>query len=620
MSKIGIVKACNAKVLFLFILKQTYSCLLVLFLKVGPVIMLHHNHDLKTNKDVWKSLTSRRIFAMSENRHWVQGLICFLLLALGSLCYAQDISLDEPIISTNGVSVAEDKILKESPNLDYERELLAQHAQVVANYNENYGKLGQPKQPANKSEPCIIKSDILDSVLSPNSMVFWEGSCVNDQADGFGRVYVISSGRKTFEMLTNFHAEEPDYTTTYYTKNTKIDSRTVYFYGKTNRFQSSGILITQSRVDNDLLVGMQTVDKLNLITYQKETSKNSKYVLNIKDYGNFIHFIHDLIHTPYRSLAMSYRLTNRANGANLGYSFTGHNDGSLTGNYIDKNNNSVSANIPSDVLDHIINVNNDIDVNVEGTLKNVIESVPVVNAYKNVVCNESYQNPTCTKMKCKEICDLNTEITPDTPEVKELLLRLVDHHNNKPLIAYINKAKSLGTAEGLQNSYADHKDALIQDTSTIGTIENAYDSASDISQPLSMGSVNQNGMSFGNQVDADSAVRDQLYQAQGPSMVDDDEFTKQIHQEQKRAQIQNQQANKIRPIDPLSKEEQAQMRAQLQAKINKERALRKAQEAEERRHARELRQDIIEAQRADDRYNDPVPIIDYSQVDEGPMP
>ena len=79
---------------------------------------------------------------------------------------------------------------------------------------------------------------------------------------------------------------------------------------------------------------------------------------------------------------MSYRLTNRANGANLGYSFTGHNDGSLTGNYIDKNNNSVSANIPSDVLDHIINVNNDIDVNVEGTLKNVIESVPVVNAYK----------------------------------------------------------------------------------------------------------------------------------------------------------------------------------------------------------------------------------------------
>ena len=316
---------------------------------------------------------------------------------------------------------------------------------------------------------------------------------------------------------------------------------------------------------------------------------------------------------------MSYRLTNRANGANLGYSFTGHNDGSLTGNYIDKNNNSVSANIPSDVLDHIINVNNDIDVNVEGTLKNVIESVPVVNAYKNVVCNESYQNPTCTKMKCKEICDLNKEITPDTPEVKELLLRLVDHHNNKPLIAYINKAKSLGTAEGLQNSYADHKDALIQDTSTIGTIENAYDSGTDISQPLSMGTVNQNGMSFGNQVDADSAVRDQLYQAQGPSMVDD-EFTKQIRQEQKRAQIQNQQANKIRPIDPLSKEEQAQMRAQLQAKINKERALRKAQEAEERRHARELRQDIIEAQRADDRYNDPVPIIDYSQVDEGPMP
>lgn len=111
-------------------------------------------------------------------------------------------------------------------------------------------------------------------------------------------------------------------------------------------------------------------------------------------------------------------------------------------------------------------------------------------------------------------------------------------------------------------------------------------------------------------------MRDQLYQAQGPSMVDET-YQKQIRQEHKRAQTQfSKPNNKLTPIDPLSKEEQEQMRAQLQAKINRERAIRNAQEAEARKHARELRQDIIEAQRADDRYSDPSPMIDFSQVDE----
>lgn len=590
--------------------------------------MLHHNHTSKTHEAAWSSTSSKCNLSVSKKRQWARYFFTRLLakvatylsfLIYSAFAYGQETVFNDNIIGPDSSSIIEDQILKSSPHLDYERELIAQHGQVVTNYSENYSKISQIKQPANKSEPCIIKSDILDSVLSPNSIIFWEGSCSNEQADGFGRVYVISSGRKTFEMLTNFHAEEPQYTTTYYTKNTKIDSRTIYFYGKSNRFQSSGILITQSRMDNDLLVGMQSVDKVNLITYQKETSKNSKYVLNIKDYGNFVHFIHDLIHTPYRSLAMSYRLTNRSNGANLGYSFTGHNDGSLSGKYTDKDNNSVNANIPPEILDHIIYVNNDIDVNVEGTLKNVIEAVPVVNAYKNVVCNDSYNNPTCTKMKCKEICDLNTEITPDTPEVKELLLRLVDHHNNKPLTAYITKAKTLGTAQGLNNMYANDTDdafeteAFNADNSS-GTIRGAYDSSD--TQVQGLGTISPGGLSFGSQVDADNTVRDQLYQAQGPSMVDET-YQKQIRQEHKRSQTQfSKPNNKLTPIDPLSKEEQEQMRAQLQAKINRERAIRNAQEAEARKHARELRQDIIEAQRADDRYSDPSPMIDFSQVDE----
>ena len=175
-------------------------------------------------------------------------------------------------------------------------------------------------------------------------------------------------------------------------------------------------------------------------------------------------------------------------------------------------------------------------------------------------------------MKCKEICDLNTEITPDTPEVKELLLRLVDHHNNKPLTAYITKAKTLGTAQVLNNMYAnDTNDAFETEAfnadNSSGTIRGAYDSSD--TQVQGLGTISPGGLSFGSQVDADNTVRDQLYQAQGPSMVDET-YQKQIRQEHKRAQTQfSKPNNKLTPIDPLSKEEQEQMRAQLQAKINR---------------------------------------------------
>lgn len=113
------------------------------------------------------------------------------LLALNSpLVFAQD--------NDNLSSTEEDRV-KNNPNLNYELELLSQHAQIASNYNNNYNSLKQVKQPANKSEKCDLSSDLLDPILSSNSMVFWEGSCKNDQADGFGRVYIITSGlRQTY--------------------------------------------------------------------------------------------------------------------------------------------------------------------------------------------------------------------------------------------------------------------------------------------------------------------------------------------------------------------------------------------------------------------------------------
>lgn len=616
-----------------------FTCFLVLDMYLGIKLIKDKFKNLVfSSKDTQVIHHYQSSFIMSNK--YLNKLflgIVFSLLLSPNVIYAQD----------NTANIAN------NTNLSYEQELLDQHALIAANYNQNYNILRQVKQPANKTEKCDISSDLLDPILTTNSMVFWEGTCKNDQADGFGRVYIIASGRKVFEMLANFNSDNNDLTTAYYTKNTKIDSRTIYFYGKSNRFQSSGILITQSKVDNDLLVGMQTVDKVNLITYQKETSKNSKYVLNIKDYGNFVHFIHDLIHTPYRSLSMSYRLTNRATNSNYGYNFTGQTDGSIVGNYVDKQNQSVQSAVPVDVLDHVMDLNREIDINVEGALKNVIEAIPVVDAYKNVVCNESYQNPTCTKMRCKEICNLQTEITPDNTDVKELLLRLVDHHNSKPLVAYLNKAKTfMGTgnlnpdntntnkatqaAQNL-NGVKQPNDASPLEGGSGSTIEQAYDfsnfqnpnaleqssNASAPSSALNQESIRQGGLSFGDQINADSTVRGQLYEAKGPSMSHDF-YSEDSHLPQRQEPAKNHKdapnlaPNRLATADPLSQKDQEQAQKELQEKINKEKAIRQAQEAENKRFQEERRQEILELQRRGDRFNAMPPAIDYSQIEEEP--
>lgn len=556
----------------------------------------------------------RKIPSLVANNVLPKQLLLSLSLIASLLLPYEPVSGQE---NESGSYISEEKFVKDNPNLSYEIELLAQHAAIAANYNKNYDSLKQVKQPANKIEKCSISSDLLDPILSTNSMVFWEGTCKNNQAEGFGRVYIISSGRKVFEMLANFNSEDNNLTTTYYTKNTKIDSRTIYFYGKSNRYQSSGIFITQSKVDNDLLVGMQTVDKVNLVTYQKETSKNSKYVLNIKDYGNFVHFIHDLIHTPYRSLSMSYRLTNRTNNTNCGYSFTGQIDGSIVGNYVDQKNQSTQVAVPIDILEHVMNLNREIDINVEGALKNVIEAIPVVDAYKNVVCSESYQNPTCSKMRCKEICDLQNEIIPDHTGVKELLLRLVNHHNSKPLVAYLDKAKNLLASGNLNpdnkpqnneiasssnNASTEQQYRAPLDSSYGSTIEQAYsfsntqntnafsqeqalDAFTNDNSNMSTETIRQGGLSFGNQVDVDNTARSQLYEAKGPSLSQDN-YHKPAPSKDKddiRNQAPNLAPNRLERSDNLSQADQAKAQKELQEKINREKAIREAQAAEKKK-------------------------------------
>ncbi len=361
----------------------------------------------------------------------------------------------------NAPAVSPQSLLQNSKNLKYERKLHLQHAQLVERYRDNFAKLGSGKQPANKTEACLVSTDLLDGIGDDKSLIFWEGSCQNGLAEGFGRVYVVDSGRKTFELLGNFHSDEPQFTTIYYAKNTTVQSQTIYFYGKANSYQSSGITINSNHVSNDLVVSLQFVDKVNLVTYQKEISKNSKYVLNIEDFGNYVHLIHDLSNTPYSTLSMSYRLRDRSTNEQLGYSFTGLANGMLQGRYRDEQGNEHPVEVlPEDVLRHINRVNEYVDVNIESCIENVIKAVPVIDAYLQVICAPTYSDAVCERMKCKQMCEVGSTITPEDSAVKALLLRLVEHHNAHPLRAYL--AQAIDRSQMLARSQ--QQDAELQGT------------------------------------------------------------------------------------------------------------------------------------------------------------
>ena len=376
-----------------------------------------------------------------------------LLKAQSDQMDPQDTSDSSNVVRFGGNML--DSLVQTSKNLEYERKLRLQHNQLVERYHSNLNQPNNGKQPANKTEPCLVRTDLLDGIGTEKSLLFWEGSCLNGLAEGFGRVYLVDSGRKTFELLGNFHSDEPQFTTIYYAKNTTVQSQTIYFYGKANRYQSSGITINANHVDNDLLVSLQFIDKVNLVTYQKTISKNSKYVLNIEDFGNYVHFIHDLSNTPYSTLTMSYRLLDRSTNEQLGYSFTGLANGTLQGRYHDDQGTEHSADtIPEDVLTHVERVNEYVDINIESCIENVIKSVPVIDAYLQVICAPSYKDAVCDRMQCKQICQVGSTITPEDNTVKALLLQLVQHHNERPLRTYLAQAieNSMKLAQSKQKS------------------------------------------------------------------------------------------------------------------------------------------------------------------------
>lgn len=382
-------------------------------------------------------LESDSVFtAPSKATAAIAGVLVLSGIMVSTAAHAAD---DE---SKSQLMIGSSETLKNGPNLSDERELLIDHEAMVKTYTDNYVAMMKKKQPANKTEECMLSSDLLDLIIKPNSMVFWEGDCKGGRADGFGRAYVVTSGRIVFEMLANLHSDDPLYSTTYYTKNTSTDSYTQYYFGKSVPIQSAGVLITQTKINDDLTVGMQMTDKANLITYQKDTSLKSAYILNIKDYGNYAHFIHDLTDTPYRSLAMSYRMLHRKNNRNVGYEFTGMKTGVLEGKYVDREGNEKAVAIPHDLLTRVQEINDEVDINVESAIGNAIDALKIFNAYKNAVCDPSFNNVLCTKMKCKDICDVQQSLTPEDTRVKELLLRLVKHHNDRPLLGYIQSAVS----------------------------------------------------------------------------------------------------------------------------------------------------------------------------------
>lgn len=378
---------------------------------------------------------------------WVKTACVSALLLAATLASGQAVAGNDDDTSTNDQSsnqlmIGSSETLKSGPNLGIERDLLLKHEDMVKSYTDNYVSLMKKKQPVNKTEECIISSDILDLIVKPNSMVFWEGGCMNGKADGFGRAYVVTSGRIAFEMLANLHADDPLYNTAYYTKNTSADSFTQYFFGKSVRIQSSGVLITHSKLNDDLTVGLQMSDKVNLITYQKDISLKSAYILNIKDYGNYAHFIHDLTDTPYRSLAMSYRMQDRQSNHNVGYEFTGMKTGVIEGKHVDPAGKETPSSIPKDVLSRVQEINDEVDINIENAISDAIDALKIVTAYKEAVCDPAFDNVLCKKMKCKNICDVQQSLTPEDARVKELLLRLVKHHNDRPLLGYLQSAVS----------------------------------------------------------------------------------------------------------------------------------------------------------------------------------
>lgn len=333
-------------------------------------------------------------------------------------------------------------LLEQSPDLRIERDLLHKHLSNVLFNQEHYEQMVIYKQPVNKGEPCKVSSEVFDNRTSQDdgSFILWEGACSQGFADGFGRLYLIRSSRPVLELLAKLDATSNELNTVYYFKDTSVQGQTIFFYGKSNRHKASGITITQRELDNNFMVTMLSLDKDNLVTYQKETSLNSKYVLNTMGLTNYSHIVYDLRNSTFHSLDISYKMVD-AHNQQIGYSILGASDGNLTGELIQSSNHRKKPIEPTDdMIKRLIEVVGDIDANIEDSLKNVLEAQPVIEVYKQVVCNADYNSTLCDKLQCKNICSEKSTVSPNDPRVKELLLYLVHQHNQQAIRNYLHHA------------------------------------------------------------------------------------------------------------------------------------------------------------------------------------
>lgn len=333
-------------------------------------------------------------------------------------------------------------LLNNSPDLRLERSLLKQHYSNVEFTKKNYEQMVVYKQPVNKSEPCKISSEIFDNRISQDdgAFVLWEGACNQGMADGFGRLYLIRSATPILELLAKLDADSLENSTVYYFKDTTVQGQTIFFYGKSNRHKASGITITQRDLDNNFIVAMLSLDKDNLLTYKKETSLNSKYVLNSMGLTNYSHIIYDLRNSSYNSLDLSYKMVD-ADSMPIGFSLIGMNDGQLSAEMIRANTQRpVDIEPTVDMVKRIMEIVGDIDSQIEESLKNVLEAQPVVEVYKQVVCTAEYNSTLCHKLNCKSICSTKETISPNDSRVKELLLYLVHQHNAQEMRNYLRRA------------------------------------------------------------------------------------------------------------------------------------------------------------------------------------
>lgn len=366
---------------------------------------------------------------------------------LGEVLPSEDVAGNVPRMGPGDTnfktSIYSDSKFVDDPNFAYEMELYAQHLNVVKESKEAMSLSTVKKQPANHTESCTIESPTLYRHLTTSkSLVFWEGSCLDGKADGLGRVYVTNGKRKIFEMLAQFYAHDPDQNAIYYIKNTTVESQTAFFYGVVNLRNSNGISILKNNQNGDIVVSLVKEDYLNQIFYRKQTSKFTPYVLNILDFVNYAHYIHDLNHTPYRSLFMSYKLS-IPEILTYGYSFIALKNGELKGTYTNERGESKDSEIPSRLLEHVDAINNEVEKNISYSLQSVIDAYPTIENYLYKVCDKSYKDELCNRMRCKQICNSKNTLTPNDPEVTSLLLVLVDHHHHQPLKNFIKNEINL---------------------------------------------------------------------------------------------------------------------------------------------------------------------------------